>query len=243
MTLRAAARSSLIEAVIDQLREQIADGVWSVGERIPTEPELANRLGVGRNTVREGVRALAHAGLLEIRQGSGTYVRAASELPGAVLRRLADAEIRDVYEVRRSLEVEAARLAARRRTRHDVEAIWAALGPREQAARLGDPDGYVAADARLHQLIVSAAHNPLLRELYDSIGEAVRRSLRQRITLSGEGWASHDGLVAAIVDQDPAAAAEHAAHCLDATLAALGASDASDAAAEPGGRSALRGGG
>jgi DNA-binding FadR family transcriptional regulator len=227
MTLRAAARSSLIDQVIEQLRGQIADGVWAVGERIPTEPELAGRLGVGRNTVRESVRALAHAGLLEIRQGSGTYVRAASELPGAVLRRLADAEIRDVYEVRRSLEVEAARLAARRRTAADVEAIRAALGPRADAARRGDADDYVSADARLHRLIVGAAHNPLLSELYDSIGAAVRQSLRQRITVAGEGWATHDALVAAIADQDPSAAAEHAAHCLDATLAALGAQNAS----------------
>ena len=73
-------RSALSEQVIAELRQQITSGEWPVGSRIPTEPELVEQLGVARNTVREAVRALAHNGLLDIRQGSGTYVVATSEL-------------------------------------------------------------------------------------------------------------------------------------------------------------------
>src|SRR3954464_2676134 len=121
--LRTARRAGLIEQVIEQLREQISAGTWAIGSRIPTESELPRLLGVGRNTVREAVQSLVHAGLLERRQGSGTYVLSRSELAVTMGRQIADARQRDVVEVRRALEVEAARLAARRRTPVDSSAL------------------------------------------------------------------------------------------------------------------------
>lgn len=83
MPLTSPRRSALADQVIAQLRAQITSGEWPMGSRIPTEPELVEQLGVARNTVREAVRALAHNGLLDIRQGSGTYVVATSELKPA----------------------------------------------------------------------------------------------------------------------------------------------------------------
>jgi 2-methylisocitrate lyase-like PEP mutase family enzyme len=76
LILRTAHRASLVDQVIDQLKDQITSGAWVVGDKIPPEPVLSDGIGVGRNTVREAVRALTHAGLLECRQGDGTYVRA-----------------------------------------------------------------------------------------------------------------------------------------------------------------------
>src|SRR5659263_273312 len=118
-----AQRTGLIDITVERLRLQITSGLWPVGGRIPTEPELTAFLGVGRNTVREAVQALVHAGLLARRQGSGTYVLSTSELTVTMGRQIADAHQRDVVEVRRSLEVEAARLAAHRRTATDVAAL------------------------------------------------------------------------------------------------------------------------
>lgn len=92
MALTSPRRSALSDQVIAQLRNQITSGEWPVGSRIPTEPELVEQLGVARNTVREAVRALAHNGLLDIRQGSGTYVIATSELAGVMHRRFAAAD-------------------------------------------------------------------------------------------------------------------------------------------------------
>src|SRR5206468_4005871 len=99
------------------------------------ERALTESLGVGRNTIREAVKALTHAGLLECRQGDGTYVRATSELSGAVRRRLRTAQLMEILQVRRALEVEAARLAAERREDHDIAAIEAAEVRREDASR------------------------------------------------------------------------------------------------------------
>src|SRR3954471_23618826 len=140
-------RSALSEQVIAALRNQITSGEWPVGSRIPTEPELVDQLGVARNTVREAVRALAHNGLLDIRQGSGTYVLATSELAGVMHRRFANADPRHVAELRSALETKGAQLAAERRTEQDVKQIDAQLDRRERAWESGDTDAFVEADA------------------------------------------------------------------------------------------------
>src|SRR4051812_25841256 len=157
MPLRSTDRSSLVPQVIEQLRGQITSGEWAVGSRIPPEPDLAAALGVGRNTLREAVLALVHAGLLERRQGSGTYVVGERELAGAVARRVADAQLAEVIEVRRAFEVEAARSAAARRTAKDLVALDSALALREACWSSGDVAAFVVADVVLHQTVVAAA--------------------------------------------------------------------------------------
>ncbi len=109
-------REALSTHVAEQLRARIADGTWPVGSRIPTEPQLCALLNAGRNTVREAVQSLAHAGLLSKRQGSGTYVIADDDLALALSRQVSRSVHREALEVRRALEVEAARLAAVSRT-------------------------------------------------------------------------------------------------------------------------------
>ncbi len=133
MPLTSPRRSALADQVIAQLRAQITTGEWPVGSRIPTEPELVEQLGVARNTVREAVRALAYNGLLDIRQGSGTYVVATSELAGVMNRRFAEADPQHIAELRSALEAEAARLAARRRTESDMRQLCVLLERRERA--------------------------------------------------------------------------------------------------------------
>ncbi|GIJ22394.1 GntR family transcriptional regulator [Micromonospora lutea] len=193
------------------------DGEWPVGGRIPTEPQLVEALGVGRNTVREAVRALAHAGVLECRQGSGTYVLTTDELAPVVARRLTDDRMTEVIEVRRAFEVEAARLAARRRTPEDLAALDGALAAREAAWRGGRVAEFVAADAALHTAVVAAAHNAMLAELYASVGAAMRSTLTQAMgdALTPDRHVDHTRLVAAIRAGDPELAAREAGAFLE----------------------------
>lgn len=206
-------RPALSDGVIARLRDQITSGAWPVGSRIPTEPELVERLGVARNTVREAVRALAHNGLLDIRQGSGTYVVATSELAGVMRRRFADAARRDVTELRGALETTAAGLAARRRTAADLRRLDALLARREQAWASAGRDRFADADAAFHLAVVAASHNQVLRELYADLGQVVRDSLREHFSagLRAEDYQDHGRLVEAIRAADPAAAAAEAA--------------------------------
>ncbi|GGP83180.1 MULTISPECIES: FadR/GntR family transcriptional regulator [Streptomyces] len=224
MTLSSPRRSALADQVIAQLRNQITSGEWPVGSRIPTEPELVEQLGVARNTVREAVRALAHNGLLDIRQGSGTYVVATSELAGVMHRRFADADPRHVAELRSTLESSAARLAAERRTARDLAQLDALLARREEAWGSGDAEAFVAADATLHLAIVAASHNDVLTELYADLGDLLRDWLRDDVgrELRPENHMDHARLVEAIRAGDAetaaAEAAGHAFFCLGERL-------------------------
>ncbi len=220
MPLVTARRGGLVEQAIEQLRAAIRDGEWAVGAKIPPEAELATSLDVGRNTVREAVRALAHGGLLEVRQGDGTFVRATSELSGA-LRKLCGDELREVLEVRRILEVDAARLAAVRRTDDDLTDLRATLVVRDAALRdAATGEGPVAdavrTDTDFHALVVRCAHNSLLSELYRGVAEAVAGSVAATMPpeIGTEQEVSHTGIVEAIEARDVERAAREAGEFL-----------------------------
>ncbi|CAL9402824.1 FadR/GntR family transcriptional regulator [Streptomyces sp. enrichment culture] len=206
-------RSALSEQVIAALRHQITSGEWPVGSRIPTEPELVEQLGVARNTVREAVRALAHNGLLDIRQGSGTYVVATSELAGVMHRRFADADPRHIAELRAALESSAAKLAAERRTERDLRQLETLLRRREDAWESGDKEAFVAADATFHLAVVSASHNDVMTAMYADLGEVLRDWLRDDVgeQLSPETYMEHGRLMDAIRAGDAETAAAEAA--------------------------------
>ena len=189
-----------------------------MGTRIPPEPALVDLLGVGRNTVREAVQSLVHAGLLERRQGSGTYVLSRSELAVTMGRQIADARQRDVVEVRRALEVEAARLAARRRTATDAAALLQRRDERAAAYHAGDLDAMVATDLDLHRAIVRAAANPLLVTLYENLLDAIGENIRFNFVTDAHGHDAHDILVEAIVAGDDGKAVDETARYLSALL-------------------------
>ncbi|WP_018681996.1 FadR/GntR family transcriptional regulator [Actinokineospora enzanensis] len=221
MPLATTRRSGLVDQVIEQMRSAITTAEWKVGERIPTEPELVTALGVGRNTVREAVRALSHAGLLEVRQGDGTFVRATSEFSGAV-RRLAGTELRDVLQVRRTLEVEGARLAAAHRTDDELSALTRLLDARDKSMAAKDYGIGIDQDAEFHLAVVRCSHNTLLAELYQGLTEVVRASVASTVsTKPNMATIDHQGLLTAIRDRDTERAAAEAGGFLNELLAEL----------------------
>jgi DNA-binding FadR family transcriptional regulator len=210
----------LVDQAIEELRRAVTQGDWPIGQRIPTETELAGQLGVGRNTVREAVRALSHSGLLEVRQGDGTYVRATSEVSGAI-RRLCGLELREVLQVRRTLEVEGARLAASSRTEEDLARLSAMLDERDKAQCETRFDDFVHTDAEFHLAVVHCGRNTLLAELYRGLTEVVTASVAATTT-TNFGHAEeiqHRGLLQAIADKDPARAVIEAGGFLNELLA------------------------
>jgi DNA-binding FadR family transcriptional regulator len=206
-------RTGLVDQVIEQLRTLVTSGEWPVDSRIPTEPELVEALGVGRNTVREAVRALAHNGIFEVRQGDGTYVRATSEV-SAALRRLCGSELRDVLQVRRCLEVEGARLAATARTEEDLAELRAQLAHTDTT----DHAQFTHSDTEFHLAVVRASHNPVLIEIYRGLLEVITASVATTSAAPG-GMFPHDGLVEAIAAGDVERAGREAAGFLDEILA------------------------
>ena len=197
-------KRSLVDQALEQLRLRIAQGVWAVGERLPTEPELSAELGISRNTVREAMRVLAFSGLIEIRQGDGSYLRSMTDPLGA-MRALSHCTLAQAQETRQILEVEAIGLAAQRRTEQDLQGLHQAL--RTSAALYhGDLEAYISADLVFHARLVDAAHNPALSELYQYFSAIVGAQLRQTLSVSPRRQAVfdlHSALLEAVEQQDP----------------------------------------
>lgn len=213
-----ARRPGLIDQTVDRLRQEIVSGAWPIGSRIPAEPMLSELVGVGRNTIREAVQSLVHAGMLERRQGSGTYVVSDSELAVAMSRQLADARQRDILEVRRSLEVEAVRLAARRRTAEDVAELDRLREAREKAQVTGDLELLVETDLALHRAIVIVARNEVLLALYDNVLGAISENIRYNFERPTADDEAHDRLVEAISRGEHDRAVDHITAYLSAML-------------------------
>lgn len=216
-------RRSLVEQTAAALRSRITTGDWPVGGRIPPEAELVRQLGVSRNTLREAVRCLAHAGMVEVRQGDGTYVRAAAD-GGETLRRIARASLRDQIEVRCALEEAAARLAASRRSAADVAALTQARDACQGLIASGQLEDYVTRDFAFHHGIVAAAGNPALEELYLYFATAIRGSIRRTIgdsDIPEPSDANHRTVLDAIARGDADGAAKAVRDMFAPVLAAL----------------------
>lgn len=208
----------LCDLVIQQIQEKISLGLFAPGTKIPTEPALMAQLGVGRSTVREAVRVLVNAGLLEVRQGDGTYVLDSASGHEPLDYRLRRATPQEIREVRRIIEVEAARLAAANRTPADIEAMRGHLARKKLAHNRNDIHGYVTADIDFHAAVAVASGNSLLADLYRSFCMVFQDFLDGLIADRGVNAHQeriHDGLVAAIASQDPEAAVRFALEGLD----------------------------
>ncbi|MCR8959216.1 FadR family transcriptional regulator [Variovorax sp. S2] len=207
--LAQAPRTSLADSAANSIRAEISAGRWAVGSRIPVEPQLALLLGVSRGTVREAVKTLVSRGLLEVRQGSGTYVRSGFD-PSANLQKMRRASLRDQFEVRRALEVEAARLAAVRHTATDLRNLRALLDQRGSPDASDGGASFIQRDLDFHLAIVDVSGNLALAEtcrfitgyIKDTIGSSIGTSLPE------PDQAAHESIVEAIASRDPDRAAE-----------------------------------
>ncbi|QZX81184.1 FadR/GntR family transcriptional regulator [Metapseudomonas otitidis] len=204
-----ALKRSLVDIALEQIRQRIDDGTWLLGQRLPPEPELAEIIGISRNTVREAVRVLTFSGVLEVRQGDGTYVRACAD-PLSTMQALARSSVEQALEARGMIEIEASRLAALRRTEADLIALREALAASAARSSYEDLQDYIDHDLAFHQRVVDSAHNPVLSELYRYFSQVIRVGLERTISDPDRAqpcFDLHRELLDAIERQDADAAA------------------------------------
>jgi DNA-binding FadR family transcriptional regulator len=165
-------RRGLHGRTLDQLGRHIVAGRWPPGTPLPNEDELTAELGVSRTVVRESIKVLQAKGLLEVRPRTGTRVRPRrawhvldADVANWVFEGMAGGggdldDLRELHEVRATIETAAARLAAERRTEAELAEIEA--NERRVEAAWAEPIAHRTADLDFHASIVEAAHNGLL---------------------------------------------------------------------------------
>jgi len=216
------------ELVAEQILHLIAESRLQPGDRMPTENELAARLGASRTVVREAIKILAAIGRVRAQKGRGLYVADDEGMLGSTrwggFFMPTDLDhVFMLFEFRRVQETSASRLAASRATPAELRAIETAAALCEEGHRTGQATVFGQGDDDFHLGIAAASHNPFL---HASIREA-RRLQRQSSTIgmhgvvgghAAEAIAEHAAIYEAIRDGDAEAAAEASGIHLDKTL-------------------------
>lgn len=203
-------REPLATQIARGLVEFILSGQVEPGSRMPSERALAEAFGVGRSAMREALKALSLIGLIEVRQGDGTYLRKADSalLPELIEWGLLLGEQRtlDLVEARQEIEVVIAGLAARRRTDEDIAELRVILDRMGSAPTIAV---FVESDVQFHLRIAETARNSALRDIHSSVQALLRTWIARVIEASGDSVPSfneHVPILDAIILGDPEAA-------------------------------------
>lgn len=225
-------RISIKDQTLDRLKRYIMSTNAKAGQRLPSERELAERLGVGRSSVREALKVLETVGLVEVRIGDGTYITSQA---GASFGRTLGFELAawsgmlmEIMDARSMIEVAAARAAAERSTADDLAAIQREV-ERMEATIHSDPPAYLAADMQFHRLIGHTTHNPLMAQVITNLIDMLEHLLEKAdefpAGLLNEGEGSHRAVLLAVQQHNPEMAAramhlhqKHAAQLWEAII-------------------------
>lgn len=209
-------RSTVKDLALDQLKRYIASGAVVPGQRLPSERELAHRLGVGRNSVREALKVLGAVGLVEVRVGEGTFI---SEQTGSSIGRTIGLSLAagggaliEIIQARQMIEVEACAIAADKARPDDIDGLRTCLQSMERFAREGKVHDYLTADMGFHARIARATYNSIISviitNLTDILAEVLRDAQAEQLEPMVESGASHREIFDAIVQRNPHLAAD-----------------------------------
>ena len=160
-------KKSLADMIAETLKQQITEGTYRVGDKLPTEPELMKTFGVGRSSIREAVKLLVNMGVVRVQQGSGTFVAVPSNNDEVNIK-MSTADRTELDEVRKILDIAIVEKAVARRTEKDIERMRASLEKRKVNAEKGLLEECIEADLNFHIAIADAAHNRILADIYRS---------------------------------------------------------------------------
>jgi GntR family transcriptional repressor for pyruvate dehydrogenase complex len=205
-------KTRVSESIIEQVRDLIASGRLSPGERLPAERDLAQRFSVGRSAVREAMRAMEFLGLIQARAGEGTFVtlppdKSAAHDPVSASLLQEWSTQRKLFEVRRVIEPDLAALAARRATKDQVQRMRTILDEQEAEIRRGGTS--IKQDSAFHYMLAEATGNEVLVRIVDSLMELLLKTRQETLQHAERRLKSleqHRALLRAIETRDVKAA-------------------------------------
>lgn len=222
----------LSQAVVRQIELLILRGILRPGERLPSERELAERMGVSRPSLREAVAELQAEGLLETRAGAGIFVNPSlgGAFPEALMRLFAshDEAVFDYIDFRRDMEALAAERAARHASDTDLAVVDAIFRKMEAAHAKRNPSDEAQLDAEFHMAIIEASHNVvmvhMMRAMFSLLREGVfynRQVMFKQRTTRDTLLDQHRAINDALQAHDPIGAREAVERHLDYVRSAL----------------------
>jgi GntR family transcriptional repressor for pyruvate dehydrogenase complex len=203
----------LTERLVGVMKTWVLEGVIAPGERMPPERELASHLKVSRSSLRPALKTLEVMGVLEARQGSGTYLTESAETilrqPSDLLMPLRGVSFAELFEARRAMEIESAASAAARANGDDIAELQALV--ERMHRNLSHPAPYFASDVAFHQKIAQVSGNAVFVWFNEMVVKVMAEAWRQRIQRgdrSRSTFVEHQAIFAAIEKHEPQAARE-----------------------------------
>jgi len=202
-------RISVAEKVAEEIIAMIQSGKFVEGQMLPTERDLAEMFGVGRSSIREALQALQSMGIIERRQGSGTYVSSRSEGSCfSIANILSRFTMIELSEARTTVEEQTAYLAAMNATEENIRAMYEANERLRSMVDSDDRSAIVACDQQVHRVIAEGANNSFLLEMLDMLWNVISEA--NIAVLTGDkvrqAVAFHDKIIKCISNSDPAGA-------------------------------------
>ena len=220
MPLKNIERRNVSDMVYEQFMDALRSGEWRAGEKIPSENELASALNVSRMSIRTALQRLSALGLIESRQGDGTFV---CEFTGAQyanslvpITLTGSAQMEHLMEFRKILDCEIAALAAQKADEATVEALRENYRKHKELAH--DLEGSAEMDAEFHFMLAKATQNPLIIQVYTVFMKVFEMNMREIVRKMGSSGAMkfHREIIDAIAEKDASAARKiMAAHIED----------------------------
>lgn len=206
-------KRAISEKVFRHILDLVRDGVLLPGQRLPSERDLAESMGVGRPSLREALRALALMRVLEIRQGEGVFVSQLTpeELlePLHFFLSLDQHSLDALFEARKAIEPTSVEIAAQKIDDEALNSIWRAMQRGADATR--NPDLFGEIDVEFHRLIFDATKNPFLIRVAQSFHELGKASRHITVGLPGvmhQAHVDHGEIFAALEARSPERARE-----------------------------------
>lgn len=179
-------RKKLSDQIAEQLRSKITDKEYLPGDKLPIETDLAKEFNVSRITIREAVHKLDLMGVLEVRQGSGTYVREITPINyiKTLLPMLSmdHNSLKDIFEVRHIIECKTAEYAALNALENDLQEMKSILKKMSIAIDMGNSVTYNSLDVQFHYLIAKATHNQILVTIQELLSDLIAGSVDVGLT-------------------------------------------------------------
>ena len=195
-------KTNMTQRVIEQFKQQILDGSWRVGERIPSENELAQTLGVSRSTVRQALRSLSDYGLLDIRLGSGSYVKKPES--GEIMKAILPTVIFQKEDMREALdfccifEDGIAEMAAAKANDEDIKQL------KDIQHRIETTDDFAKLDFHFHMKVAEITRNSVVIQTYTILNDLLSATMEEMYRTNGldAGVPYHRALIEAFEEHD-----------------------------------------
>ncbi len=213
MNIKPIQKVNVGEQVYEQLKQLLIAGEWPPGTKIPSENELAEKFDVSRITVRQALQKLNALGLLETRFGEGSFVKVVDvgeSMNGLIpVMYLGKQSAKEVFEFRMIIEIECARLAARRATVEDIAGLEETRERMVECKNNQDLKGFSIADLDFHYKIAQITRNTLVIRTMSILRDVLECSMNEVIDKMGceNGIFYHTEIIHAIKDKDEVKAA------------------------------------